>query len=216
MESQQVQAQLLSQPSGQPSSHPPVSMDTPSMTNNSEAVLLQLLRQQVEFYFSEENLAQDSYLLSFLNSNDHPGVVPAATIASFPKVREIYASHMAGHFVPAKFSFPADPTLVGKALTNSTVVQVTSDGYWMMPMRNNFIANKSAITSPTVSPTSFDTPCEERVLIFGMPDDIHEQEILEAFTAPHVMPLLARLYKNNTWYVVWKMNSTVFFLIYEP
>ena len=45
------------------------------------------LRSQVEFYFSDANLSRDTFLLSLLHSRDHPGRIPVATIASFPKVR---------------------------------------------------------------------------------------------------------------------------------
>jgi hypothetical protein len=62
-----------------------------------------------------------------------------------------------------------------------------------------------------VSATSVGTPFEERVFVFEMPNDIDEQEILEAFTAPHVMPLFARPYMKHTWYVACAMELDVFF-----
>jgi hypothetical protein len=203
------QAPFLPQPSEQPSLHP--TMDNSTVTHDAEDDLLQLLRPHVEFNFSNETLVQDSCFLSFLTSNDHLGAEPAA---SPPKVREMDASHIAeeGDFVPAPaiLSNPANPTVVGEPLKNSTGVQVSHDEHWIMSMLI-LDADRSVITSPTVSATSVGTPFEERVFVFEMPNDIDEQEILEAFTAPHVMPLFARPYMKHTWYVACAMELDVFF-----
>jgi len=94
------------------------------------------LRSQVEFYFSDANLSRDTFLLSLLHSRDHPGRVPVATIASFPKVREIYASAVAGYHVSSQLAGPADPVVLGQALYGSPYVQLSDDGHWFHPLRS--------------------------------------------------------------------------------
>ena len=44
------------------------------------------LRKQIEYYFSQENLMKDSYLLSLMNDS---GYVPLTTIAGFRKVKDL-------------------------------------------------------------------------------------------------------------------------------
>jgi La domain len=102
--------------------------------DGNDAMLLSQLRRQVEFYFSDDNLARDGYLLALLHSRDHYGLVPLATIASFGRIREMYASHHAGHHVPARFApGPADPVVVARSLAKSERVRVSPDGHWLRP-----------------------------------------------------------------------------------
>jgi La domain len=111
--------------------------DDDDNNNNSisdDATLLSRLRRQVEFYFSDDNLRRDGYLQALLHSRDHYGLVPLATIASFGRVREMYASHRAGHHVPARFAAgPADPIVVARSLAKSERVRVSPDGHWLRP-----------------------------------------------------------------------------------
>ena len=48
--------------------------------------LMGALRKQIEYYFSQENLMKDSYLLSLMNDS---GYVPLTTIAGFRKVKDL-------------------------------------------------------------------------------------------------------------------------------
>merc|ERR1719409_2119820 len=52
-------------------------------------IQVELLRRQVEFYFSVENLCKDIYLRSHM---DEKGWTPLELIASFPKVQRLGAS----------------------------------------------------------------------------------------------------------------------------
>jgi La domain len=102
--------------------------------DGNDAMLLSQLRRQVEFYFSDDNLRRDGYLQALLQSRDHYGLVPLATIASFGRIREMYASHQAGHHVPARFApGPADPVVVARSLAKSDRVHVSPDGHWLRP-----------------------------------------------------------------------------------
>jgi hypothetical protein len=148
------QQQQLASPYNSNNHHPP-----------NESILLQQLQGQIEFYFSPENLGRDTYLQSLLNSRDHYGAVPLATISSFPKVKELYAMHVTGgQYIPAWQAMLADPRVVGAAMTKSTTVKVSDDGHWLIPVNylhvDDTADNKDGatpLTSPTVSPTSFDS-----------------------------------------------------------
>lgn len=52
----------------------------------SDAELRSALRQQLEYYFSKDNLSRDTYLISQM---DHEQYVPIATIASFEQVKKL-------------------------------------------------------------------------------------------------------------------------------
>ncbi|GKY91207.1 hypothetical protein MPSEU_000093400 [Mayamaea pseudoterrestris] len=134
----------------------------PPLVNDAASALHHQLKFQIEFYFSQHNLMHDKYLQENLRHPDHYGSVPIATICSFRKVREIYASFSAGRFIHASDASPADPLVVRAALQNSIIVGVSEDGHWLFPIYvpwqgETAKGNASALTSPTVSPTSFDS-----------------------------------------------------------
>lgn len=52
----------------------------------SDAELRQALQQQLEYYFSKENLSRDTYLISQMDSEQY---VPIATIANFEQVKKL-------------------------------------------------------------------------------------------------------------------------------
>lgn len=54
--------------------------------------LMDALKKQVEYYFSRENLMNDGYLISKMNSDLF---VPVEVIASFPKIRSLTDDHAA-------------------------------------------------------------------------------------------------------------------------
>ena len=119
-----------------PPSPVPAAMAAPSQIGN-----LGPLRYQLEFYFSPQNLAKDNYLLAQLNSPEHPGAVPMGLVCSFPKVRQINAliynmGHLSGPMAPI-----ADPNLVRLALHQSSVVTVSADGAWLLPVDSSVWLN---------------------------------------------------------------------------
>lgn len=151
-------------------------------SSSSLSALYQQLLQQIDFYFSADNLQRDTFLQGLLHSRDHFGAVPVATICSFPKVKELYAMYMTRQYVPASQAPPADPRVVGAAMQSSRVVRVSDDGHWLVlvsgneesstgnasnttdsgkhgqqPQPQQQMGSSSARTSPTVSPTSFDS-----------------------------------------------------------
>lgn len=59
---------------------------TPLEGKISDERLRELLKAQLEYYFSRENLARDTYLLSQMDSNQY---VPIVTIAGFEQVKKL-------------------------------------------------------------------------------------------------------------------------------
>ena len=60
-------------------------------TSTYNSILLQSLRTQVEYYFSEQNLATDTYLNTVMANNN--GRVPTALIATFPKIQRLFQTY---------------------------------------------------------------------------------------------------------------------------
>lgn len=81
----------------------------------SNGELRSALQQQLEYYFSEENLARDSYLRSQMDGN---GYVPIITIANFDQVKRL----------------TTDKQLVVDVLKDSLVVQVDETGENVRPV----------------------------------------------------------------------------------
>ncbi|XLR46002.1 hypothetical protein S83_030662 [Arachis hypogaea] len=67
--------------------------------------------KQVEYYFSDENLPTDKYLLGFIRRNKE-GFVPVSVIASFRKMKRLSRDH----------------SVIAAALQESSVLVVSSDG----------------------------------------------------------------------------------------
>lgn len=198
-----------------------------------QGLLLQL-KQQVEFYFSEANLSKDIFLQSQLNCSDHPGLVPVATIASFPRIRQIYHSAFCGQYVAAAAAGLADPVVLGRALENSDVVRATSDGHWFMPLRagmynrvqpsrpvqqfhdsmqDQCAQSKTQATTPTTSPTSFDSasifgPGRGALIVQDIPDRATEEDLIEMFTSNGIQPMHARPDVGQSWCVIFDSDQS--------
>ena len=82
--------------------------------------ILYRLKQQVEFYFSLENLCRDDYLIKQMMLNQ--GSVPCHIVGSFPRVLRIVGGS------------PASPQLLGRALSTSSIVRVY--GEFLCPLTN--------------------------------------------------------------------------------
>ena len=96
-------------------------------SNSNESLFLSTLKSQIEFYFSPQNLARDSYLRSIM-AQYGGAMVPLHVISSFPKVREICAMKTGS---PA---IPAEPFVIMKAMEGSNVAKITQDGIWIGPL----------------------------------------------------------------------------------
>ena len=81
------------------------------ITSNVESVMI-ALRNQIEYYFSEENLAKDMFLRKKMDAN---GWVDMETIAAFNRVRML----------------TPDLTIISSALATSSVVELTVDGLFL-------------------------------------------------------------------------------------
>ncbi|KAH7280586.1 hypothetical protein KP509_36G004200 [Ceratopteris richardii] len=79
-----------------------------AMTYMHALSLQKRVQNQIEYYFSDENLCKDKFLISKM---DDEGYVPVSLIASFPKIKEK----------------TSNTTLVLESMKNSTLVEVKND-----------------------------------------------------------------------------------------
>ena len=123
----------------------PITSSSP-VNSADHGALYTRLRNQVEFYFSAQNLARDTYLRNMLTAK-HQEVpsppplqlmTPVAVITNFPKVKDICA---------AFGSSISDPlhVLLARACEGSTVVRVSADGAWIGPVSQHL----PPLTTPT-------------------------------------------------------------------
>lgn len=98
------------------------------------------LRQQLEYYFSRENLGRDNYLLSQMDSDQY---VPINIIANFDQVKKLTSNKQ----------------LVVDALIESLVVQVDESGEKVRPVGDKrcvlILREIADLTSALVSVRSF-------------------------------------------------------------
>jgi len=80
----------------------------------SQANLLELIRIQIEYYFSDQNLVKDEFLLQHLGQDDSgEGNIPVELIATFPKIQKLANSNL---------------ELIREALKESSTMVVAADG----------------------------------------------------------------------------------------
>eukprot|EP00516_Mucochytrium_quahogii_P007431 CAMPEP_0203744186 /NCGR_PEP_ID=MMETSP0098-20131031/325_1 /ASSEMBLY_ACC=CAM_ASM_000208 /TAXON_ID=96639 /ORGANISM=" , Strain NY0313808BC1" /LENGTH=711 /DNA_ID=CAMNT_0050631641 /DNA_START=1809 /DNA_END=3944 /DNA_ORIENTATION=- len=89
------------------------------------ATLKARIKAQVEYYFSQQNLNNDAYMMSQMNTE---GYIPVSTIASFKKVRNL----------------TDNLELIAEAVADSTVCELSSDKSmlktsWKRPARTTII-----------------------------------------------------------------------------
>jgi hypothetical protein len=100
----------------------------------AEGKIFPLLRTQIEYYFSHENLVRDKFIKSFLCHPDHPGSIPTQVICNFPRVREAFALATMGPDVPSDLAPVADPNFVIHALSSSSEIMISEDKLWLSPV----------------------------------------------------------------------------------
>lgn len=126
--------------------------------SHEEVMLLQQLKHQVEFYFSEKNLQNDTYLLNQLNATDHIGAVSVETICNFPKIRELVRNFYATRMGLVVTGPPpmAPPYLLQTALRlefvtpagvipKTDIVTLSDDGLWISPTKQLHIASTTGL-----------------------------------------------------------------------
>jgi la-related protein 1 len=124
-------------------SDPAITATTPAVSfvpvGMEDALLVELLRQQIEYYFSEENLEKDFYLRRKMDSE---GYLPIKLIASFQRVQNM--TH--------------DYNIVISAILSSQTLQVKED---MTCVRTMITPTKWPIadTLYLAVSTSSDFPC---------------------------------------------------------
>jgi len=157
---------------------PPITMMQPpganSPANNiqqqhypggDQTALFNMLRAQVEYYFSPQNLGRDSYLRNMLTDaptkqHHQPPppqnvqlMTPIEVIANFPKVWNICASFGAAGMMPEP---PA--VLLNKALRGSTIVTISSEGAWIGPTSQQLPPFTGGSAPPSPSPSHHGPP----------------------------------------------------------
>ena len=108
----------------------------------SDAYFFSRLKSQIEFYFSPQNLARDTYLRGLMAVYGGPNalpIVPLSVIASFPKVRDLCA------FKTGAAVIPPDPLLLVRAMEGSAVVNISPDAYWISPLLPLPLLDPSAV-----------------------------------------------------------------------
>ena len=122
--------------------------------------IMQRLKQQVEFYFSYENLLRDDYLVNQMLANQ--GLVPCQVLGCFPRVLDIVGG------------FPASPQLLGRALSSSSVVRV--HGHYLYPLTNALhmvLHLRTVTTQRGPSPTS---GTDETVTVQSSENSVQSQD----------------------------------------
>ncbi|XP_018323017.1 la-related protein CG11505 isoform X2 [Agrilus planipennis] len=99
---------------GLSSTQPSAPSDNGTQTNLPLPQLKQMLSQQLEYYFSRENLANDAYLLSQMDNDQY---VPIWTVANFNQVKKL----------------TKDIKLITEVLRESPNVQVDEEGVKVRP-----------------------------------------------------------------------------------
>lgn len=102
---------ILAQDSSPPQTQTTVSAAPPHPKPVINEELKAKIVKQVEFYFSDQNLPTDNYLMKFVKK-DPDGFVPIPVVASFRKIKNLVKNHV----------------VVAAALRNSTVLVVSDDG----------------------------------------------------------------------------------------
>ncbi|XP_059469918.1 la-related protein 4 isoform X2 [Neocloeon triangulifer] len=110
------------------------SPNTANMTAAELEQLKQLLATQLEYYFSRENLASDTYLLSQMDNDQY---VPIWTVANFNQVKKL----------------TTDIKLITDVLRESSIVQVDEEGLKVRPNHKRCIV--------ILREVSENTPAEE-------------------------------------------------------
>jgi len=215
------------QPMKDPNMVAPAHFHHPQMqqVHDQEAVLLDQIKSQIEFYFSDHNLQKDTFMQSILTSKEHFGAAPVHVIANFPRVRELYASGRAGHYVHANMAPAADASFVCRAMMNSTLVRVSNDGHWLIPVNSAFVWSqqqkqkttpppKGRVGASADSPASIATsesskgvpvhplPGSTTVVVQDIPNNCSQEVLMKVFTANSIKPKSAHKDANGTWYLI--------------
>jgi hypothetical protein len=207
----------------------------PADAHYNDALLLQQLKWQIEFYFCPQNLANDQFLQSQLMATDHLGAVPIEVICNFPKVRQLHALARFGPLVPAEIVPPPDPQILRVALNDSSVVRVSDDGMWITPVLEpaesfeketkdtaaTVATSTTSVASTPSSPSSQATassslgvpthpfPLKERntIIVRDIPENVSVEVVMEAFSTDGVTPKSARPDVGDTWYVAFESED---------
>lgn len=208
--------------------HPQPSITVPvTQKQDGEAIMLDQLRKQIEYYFSLQNLSRDLFLQSQLMSVEHAGSVPTEIIANFPKVKALHISALGS---TGGMRSPADPTVLVQCLEGSRVVKISENGKWISPLEmpdfhsisiQNIVQGLVVPPPPPLEPaspaassyhtsaSSFGAPVapfqqalpRTTAIVRDMPIDCSVQEIVQAFTTDNGPPENVKLNIGNTWYV---------------
>jgi hypothetical protein len=175
--------------------------------SNIPETLRTRLRTQIEFYFSPQNLARDTYLRNMLAAYGG-AAVPLSVIASFPKVRNLCASELG----MVHSNIPADPRLLMNVLDGSQIVAVSPDAVWISPLLPIPPLDPTVKVRPVPSTTGSVPPYApdmrppppqplNTLVIRDMPVDMKPDKVMEMFTSGEIVPQNAKVDAGNVWYV---------------
>ena len=204
--------------------HYEMEYNSDNYSRQQHSKLTEDLRRQVEFYFSPMNYANDTYLQQY--SAAYGGSVPLAVIASFPKVREIFAVAANLGVYPA-INPQMETNFLVQALETSDVVAVSPDGLWITPImegvpgtpgpRQNNGPPQMAPSPPgdvndtssqsTTSTQTLNSKERTTVIVRDLPLDCETEDIMNIFSTDCSHPKSARPDVGNTWYVTFESES---------
>lgn len=185
--------------------------------SNIPETLRTRLRTQIEFYFSPQNLARDTYLRNMLATYGG-AAVPLAAIANFPKVRNLCASELG----IVNSNAPADPHLLMNVLGGSNIVSVTPDATWISPLlpippldpsvKVRPISTAASPYVPDMRPPQQpspnlagiygrDSPIVNTLVVRDMPIDVKPDKVIEIFSHQEIVPKTAKVEAGNVWFV---------------
>jgi hypothetical protein len=191
----------------------------PQPMGNIPETLRTRLRAQIEFYFSPQNLARDTYLRNMLATYGG-GAVPLTAIASFPKVRNLCASELG----MVNSNMPADPRLLMNVLEGSQIVSVSPDAIWISPLlpippldpsvkarpvptgASSYVpdmrSQQQQPPTPNLAvPYAGDSSISDTLVIRDMPLDMKPDKVMEIFTHDEIVPKTVKVEAGSVWYV---------------
>lgn len=184
-----------------------------------------LLRTQIEFYFSAQNLIRDGYMRNIMQTSFPPGSVPLAIIAGFPKIRSlcgpnpldirsILVNAMEGSEVvvsPDGQSFIPRSSLVQNANNETNMYVVPNAQFHQGPthsqlaMPNAHPSENSSINN--VVPELSNIKERMTVILRDLSADCDARVILNALSFENIQPKSVRPDVGDTWYVTFASEA---------
>lgn len=118
-------------------------------SNDNDRCLLRSMQQQIEYYFSADNLTRDIFLQQVLTA--HNGCAPVHVIAHFPKLQQLYEQHKAQKHGEEDYAEQPIQDLMCRALQGSDLVSVSNDGCYLHPRHHDLYWGGSSSPPPLIN-----------------------------------------------------------------